>query len=73
MKEYEIWFEAGASTRVTVEAEDLESAIELAYEELPYVCAMCAGMGYSRGKSTGIDLGDWEVNDKAAQEDYPNE
>lgn len=68
--EYQIWFTATAATMVTVEADSLDEAIDTAYEHLPYICAQCAGWGATT--NTGTDLGDWEVDDKAAQEDYPN-
>lgn len=44
MKTYTIDFEGGAFATVTVEAESLEEAIELAFEEVPHsVCAQCGG------------------------------
>lgn len=70
MATYTLYFTTNASSAVTVEADDLESAIEKAYDRLPYnVCAQCAGAGYSA--EAGIDLaGDWEL-DEHAYEDYP--
>lgn len=59
MSTYKIFFSTTASSVVTVEADDLESAIDLAYDELPRdVCAQCGGWG----QGPGIELaGEWEV------------
>lgn len=67
MSTYRIYFNTGASSVVEVEADDLEAAIEAAYDELPSgVCARCAGWG----SGPGIDLGgDWEVDDSAYEVD----
>lgn len=67
MSSYTIYFTSTASTAVTVEADDFETAVELAYEELPgSVCAQCAGWG---GRP-GIDLSDdWEPNEKSCDVD----
>jgi hypothetical protein len=61
MSKYRLYFNASASASVTVEADDLESAIEQAYDELPAgVCAQCSGWG----GGPGIDLGgDWEFDE----------
>lgn len=69
MAEYTIYLTAGASTAITVEANDLEDAIERAFERTPHICGNCAGWGIE----AGIDLGDWELDDEAAYSDYPEE
>lgn len=58
---YRIYFTQTASCSVEVEADDLESAVDLAYEQVPIgVCAHCSGWG---GR-VGIDLGgEWEADD----------
>lgn len=63
MSTYRIYFTTGASTVVEVEADDLDSAIDLAYDSVPSgVCAQCAGWG----GGPGIELGDdWEADEKA--------
>jgi hypothetical protein len=54
---YTIYLTTMASTAVQVEADDLESAIDAAYEETPSICAQCAGWGQERN----LELGDeWE-------------
>jgi hypothetical protein len=62
MAEYNLTFLQTASTYVTVEADDLDEALDLAYEQLPGgVCAQCSGWGQSH---SGIDLdGDWEFDE----------
>lgn len=67
MSTYRIYFNTGALTTIQVEAEDLESAIDAAYDELPSgLCAQCAGWG----SQPGIDLGDdWEVDESCYEVD----
>ena len=56
---YRVFFEQTASSVVEVEAENEETAVDLAYKELPPgVCASCAGWG----GQPGVDLaGEWEM------------
>ena len=69
MPEYTLYFTTTASQSVTVEAGDLDEAIDEAYEEIrPSLCASCSGFDRL---APGIDLGDWEIDEKSAQEDYP--
>ena len=70
MPEFTLHFQQMASTSVTVEADDLNAAIDSAYDGLPGgLCAQCSGWN----RPPGIDLsGDWELDAKAAYEDYPN-
>jgi len=48
MAEYKIYMVTTASTAITVEADDYDEALELAFEKTPYANAF-----------TGYDLGDW--------------
>jgi hypothetical protein len=46
MSEFKVYFEGMAGMTVTVEADDVEAAIEKAYNEIPSgVCAQCSGWG----------------------------
>lgn len=69
MAQYTIYFESVAGTTVNVEADDFESALDLAYDRLPSgVCAQCAGWG--RDDKPGIDLsGEWEPDYKSYEVD----
>lgn len=71
MPEYTLYFTQTASSSVTVQADDLEAAENAAYDLLPTgVCAQCAGWG----RAAGVELsGDWELDEKAARDDYPDE
>ena len=61
MPKYAVPLKTGAWTVVYVEAEDAEQAAELVWEQdLPYVCAQCAGWG-TRG-NTGLEINDWEID-----------
>ena len=62
MAQFTIYFTQTASCAIEVEAEDLDEAIDLAYEQVPSgLCAHCAGFG----SEAGIDLaGDWEPLDE---------
>lgn len=64
MSKFELYFLQTASTSVTIDADDLESAIEQAYNKLPgSLCHHCA---------RDFDMsGDWELDQRAADEDYP--
>ncbi|MBO0676860.1 hypothetical protein JRC04_05245 [Mycolicibacterium sp. S2-37] len=55
MSEFTVYFSAGASTAVKVDAEDYDAAIEEAYNDLPgSLCHQCA---------REIELsGDWDVD-----------
>lgn len=59
MPKYRIGFIQTASTYAEAEADTLEQAIDLAWDELPSgVCSQCSG---HRSNLPGIDLsGDWE-------------
>jgi len=67
MSTFRIYFTTGASATVTVEANDLEDAIEKAYDELPSdICAQCSGWGQEWSR----DLGDeWTVDETAYEQD----
>jgi excinuclease UvrABC ATPase subunit len=69
MSEYTIYFTSTASCSIKVEADDLEAAIEEAWQEAPSgVCAQCSGMG-SHSKFS-LDLsGDWDVDDSGYEVD----
>lgn len=62
MSSYTFYFTTVMSASVTVEAEDAEEALDLAYEELPPVglCAQCTGWGQQWNRDTG---GDWELDE----------
>jgi hypothetical protein len=70
MAEFTLYFAQTASCVVTVEADDLESAIDAAYDKTPGgLCAQCAGWG----NPPGIDLsGEWELDEEAVRTDYPD-
>ncbi len=75
MAKYRVWFKTGAAAYVDVDLTDVEidpevredeealreAIIEIAYDDLPDLCAHCSGMGY--GSTGGIDLGDFEYDD----------
>jgi hypothetical protein len=63
MARYKVYMRSVASTHVEVEADSVDAAVDAAYEaEMPHICAMCAGMGYSRRPS--LDLDDkWDVSE----------
>ena len=64
MTEYRVSFHAGASTTITVEADDEEAALDKAYDALPNsICAQCSGWGQKWSR----DIGEWEVDDKAPE------
>lgn len=70
MTEYRLYFNNSVSSVVTVEAESIDEAVDLAYDELPTsLCASCEGWGSQPGVS--LD-GEWIVDDVAAREDYPD-
>ena len=64
MPKYLIPFHTSAYTWVTVEADNLDDAVELAWlEGMPTICAQCAGWG-NHAAHSGIELGDdWELDD----------
>lgn len=59
MPEYTVYLTQTASTAVTVDAEDYDSAVDEAFQDAPAsLCAQCSGWG----RSAGVELaGDWEV------------
>ncbi|MBD3778496.1 MAG: hypothetical protein IE923_04425 [Micrococcales bacterium] len=66
MSSYRIFFTQVVSTSVEVEADDLNDAIDKAYEsgDLPssnFLCAHCSGWG----QGYSIDTGEWEADEKA--------
>ena len=66
MAEYRIHFTTGTSATVCVEADDLDAAIDAAYEELPgSICAQCSGWG----KKWTREEGDFEVDESAHEVD----
>jgi hypothetical protein len=65
---YTVFLTTTASTCITVEAEDEETAIDKAYNKLPYICAQCSGWG----KDVGIELsGEWEVAEYGVEQVDP--
>jgi hypothetical protein len=55
MSTYNLYYQAAASVAVTVEADSLDDAIELGYDELPGgLCHQCAGH---------YDIGDLQFDD----------
>ncbi|MFJ4107926.1 hypothetical protein [Oerskovia enterophila] len=62
MSKYTLYFTNVTSTAVEVEADDLDSALELAYNRLPgSICAQCSGWGESWDR----DEGEWEFDETA--------
>lgn len=61
MAEFRIFFNTTASTSVAVEADDFDTAVDLAWEEVPTnVCAHCSGWG----GGPGIELaGEWDPDE----------
>lgn len=59
MPEFTVHFTQTASTSVTVEADDLEAAIEAAWSQAPSgLCHQCSSSRYG---TPGVELaGDWE-------------
>mgnify|MGYP000184366729 CR=1 FL=1 len=58
MPTYSVNFETTASVTITVEAEDEDAAVDLAYDEIPSsVCAQCSGWG----QKWSLDLGEFEL------------
>jgi hypothetical protein len=58
MPKYAVHFATNASATVTVEAENKEAAIDLAYDALPgSLCAQCCGWGEEWSR----DEGDFEL------------
>ncbi len=67
MAKYNVSFHTGASSMVSVEADDEEEAIDKAYDELPSeVCAQCSGWR----QSWSFDIGDWEMDE--GLDGFPN-
>ena len=65
MKKYTLYVKNVVSTAVIYEAESLEDAISQFYEEgLPRLMFV---------DYTHLDEGEWEVDEDAAYEDYPEE
>lgn len=65
MAKYRQWFSTGASGYVEVEAdspEEAEAEIEREYGDPGGLCAHCSGGSFVY-KSTGMDLGEWEVDE----------
>lgn len=64
MTKYQVAFQNVAMVYITVEANDPEEAIDLAYEQIPYdVCAQCSGWG----QDYTLDIGDsWDVDGEPA-------
>jgi hypothetical protein len=60
MAKYRVFMHAIADATVSVEADSLDEARELAYEELPgSLCYQCAGGQFS---NYSMDLGDFELD-----------
>ena len=60
MAKYQVAFQDIAMFYTTVEANDPEEAIDLAYEQIPYdVCAQCSGCGQDYSLDIG---GSWDVD-----------
>lgn len=60
MPTYQVVLKTGAWFYKTVEAEDEEAAIEVAYDDVPQLCAQCTGWG---DDSATLELGEeWEVD-----------
>lgn len=64
MAEYVLYATMTISTASTVEADSLEEAIEKRYEE--------GWPGVMFLDHTYPDIGDWYIDEEAAEEDYPN-
>jgi hypothetical protein len=59
---YGLYFNVATSIYIKVEAETLEEAQELAYDEIPHdVCAQCSGWG----QTWGMDLGEPVLDETA--------
>jgi len=66
MSTFRIYFNTGASASVTVEADDLDAAIDAAYALVPRnVCAQCGGWG----RPYALDLGEWQVDESTYEQD----
>lgn len=60
MKTFRLYFTGGTSASVDVEAEDLDEAIDAAYDNLPHgICAQCSGWGQKWSR----DEGEWEFDE----------
>lgn len=69
MPKYRLYFTNSISSVVEVEADDLDDAIDEAYDRLPSSpCAYCAGMGLGNDPGFEID-GDWELDGEGTQVD----
>jgi hypothetical protein len=65
MAKYQVYLHAIASATVTVEADSLDEARELAYEELPGgLCYQCSGGQFS---DYSMEIGDFQLD---AEEEY---
>lgn len=54
MPKFTVHMEASIGVSVTVEAEDVEAALEACYDEVPRsICAQCSGWGEDWGKDEG--------------------
>lgn len=61
MATYRVAFNTGAWATVTVEAENADDAINLAYDELPSdICAHCSGWGQKWSRGIGEE---WELDE----------
>lgn len=60
MTAYKVYLRTVASASIDVEAESEEEAIELAFDQAPYLCAQCSGWG----RKAGIELGEWSMADE---------
>lgn len=61
MAKYDLYFTTTASTQITIEADSLDEAVDLAYEDpgMPTICAQCSGWGDRQN----LDLGEWEFDE----------
>lgn len=73
MPTFDLYFNTTATAFVSIDADSLDEAIDLAGDRLPAnVCAQCAGMAWHSDRA-GIDLaGEWEL-DEGAYTDYPED
>ena len=62
MSTYRVVLKSAAFAYITVEAGDEDEAVDLAFENIPYICAQCSGG--VRDDQPALELGDhWEVDD----------
>lgn len=69
MSEYSVYFTQTVGVTVSVEADDIEDAIERAYDEAPgSICAQCSGWGRSWDRDEDGELKLIAVSDESGNE-----